>query len=220
MDTTENQRVKLYLKQFMKKTALAAIATAFLTITITACSGNDNQATDPNNQTTEEKQPATVDPGDKFESRTNIRYIDMDTLLTKYNLAKDVDDFIRQTTSNLEQQQRYRASEIQKFASQIEEKQRTGGYLTEESFNADMQKYQKMQYDAQNALSALQSKADEELYEQNRQLMDSIQTFLVQYNKNYHYDAILMKASGLYFNPSLDITDEVVEGLNARYNKQ
>ena len=206
----------------MKKTAFAAIALAFLTLTATSCGGDKNQTPEAQKEANETTQTTAtpVDPGDKFTAKTNIRYIDMDTLLTKYNLAKDVEDFVRQTTSNLEQQQRYRASEIQKFASQIEDKQRSGGYLTEESFNADMQKYQKMQYDAQNALAALQSKADEELYVQNRQLMDSIQTFLVDYNKKYHYDAILMKSAGLYFNPSLDITQEVVEGLNARYNKQ
>lgn len=33
------------------------------------------------------------------------------------------------------------------------------------------------------------------------------------------YDAILFKAATLYINPALDITNEVVEGLNARYNK-
>ena len=33
------------------------------------------------------------------------------------------------------------------------------------------------------------------------------------------YDMILYKAAGVYFNPELDITDEVIKGLNARYNK-
>lgn len=30
---------------------------------------------------------------------------------------------------------------------------------------------------------------------------------------------ILYKQSGLFFNPALDITKEVVDGLNADYNK-
>ena len=34
------------------------------------------------------------------------------------------------------------------------------------------------------------------------------------------YDAIFFKNATLYINPNLDITDEIVEGLNARYNKK
>ena len=33
------------------------------------------------------------------------------------------------------------------------------------------------------------------------------------------YDAILYKNAGVFFNPALDITAEVIEGLNAAYNK-
>ena len=48
---------------------------------------------------------------------------------------------------------------------------------------------------------------------------DSIEAFIKEYNKTRGYDAILFKAATLYINPALDITNEVVEGLNARYNK-
>ena len=48
---------------------------------------------------------------------------------------------------------------------------------------------------------------------------DSIKAFIEDYNKSRGYDAILFKGATLYINPALDITDEVVEGLNARYNK-
>jgi outer membrane protein len=48
---------------------------------------------------------------------------------------------------------------------------------------------------------------------------DSIQAFIKDYNASHGYDAILFKAATLYVNPALDITEEVIEGLNARYNK-
>lgn len=44
--------------------------------------------------------------------------------------------------------------------------------------------------------------------------------YIEEYNKTRGYDAILMKAATLYISPDLDITDEVLEGLNARYNKK
>ena len=46
---------------------------------------------------------------------------------------------------------------------------------------------------------------------------ESINNFIAEYVKTHSYDAILYHAAGVYFNPALDITDEVVEGLNARY---
>ena len=51
------------------------------------------------------------------------------------------------------------------------------------------------------------------------QLNDSIDSYIKDYNAKHGYDAILFKNAGVYFNPALDITNEVIEGLNARYNK-
>ncbi len=76
-----------------------------------------------------------------------------------------------------------------------------------------------MQQDAQNYLAKLQRDTEQELAQQQQQLTDSIESFIKDYNKTKGYDAILLKAAGVYFNPALDITDEVVKGLNARYNK-
>lgn len=149
----------------------------------------------------------------------DIRYVDGDSLMSNYNLAKDVQEFILKTHSRLDQAQQSRANEINRFASQIEDKGRNSGYLSQESYNADMQRLQKMQQDAENYLGSLQRNAQKELEEQNRILNDSIEAFIQEYSKQQGFDAILLKASGLYFNPALDVTSEVVAGLNKRYNK-
>ena len=55
---------------------------------------------------------------------------------------------------------------------------------------------------------------------------DSIRNFIADYNKDKKYDAILYYSpavgmgSALYFNPQLDITNEIVNGLNARYGSK
>ena len=96
---------------------------------------------------------------------------------------------------------------------------KTNGYLSEESYKADVAKFQKMQADAQNYLAGLQRNTEMELAQQQQQLNDSIEAFIKDYNKTKGYDAILFKAAGVYFNPALDITNEVVKGLNERYTK-
>lgn len=75
-------------------------------------------------------------------SSLNIRYIDSDSLMTHYNLAKDFQEASMRAVSKIEGARQSKASEIQKFAAQIEQKARSNGYLTEASYNADMQKLQ------------------------------------------------------------------------------
>ena len=69
------------------------------------------------------------------------------------------------------------------------------------------------------SLATLERNAQQELLQQQMQLNDSIDSFIKDYNAKHGYDAILFKNAGVYFNPALDITNEVIEGLNARYNK-
>ncbi len=59
--------------------------------------------------------------------------------------------------------------------------------------------------------------ANRQMADKQKALMDSINNFIIEFNKERKYDAILFRDAGLYFNPALDITAEVVEGLNARY---
>ena len=196
----------------MKKTALGAAGIIML-CAVASCSDNANTTTAPETTPT-----STVESGESFASSTNIRYIDLDTIMEYYHLAKDVQEFTIRTYSELEQAQRTEANKIQKFGQSIEDNMRKNVYLSEQSYNADVQKLNKMQADAQNALAARQRKAEQDLLVQNQQLNDSIQSFIKDYNSSHHYDAILFKAAGVYFNPALDITKEVVEGLNGRYN--
>ena len=46
---------------------------------------------------------------------------------------------------------------------------------------------------------------------------DSIMSAVNAYNAQAGYDAILMRESGVYFNPSLNVTSDIIEILNSRY---
>lgn len=189
----------------LAKTMLLASAVA-----IVSCAGGQSEVKAP-----VQSNDTTVVAGGSI----NIRYIDGDSIAASYNLAKDFKEASIRTMSKLESAQRAKAAEIQKFGTQIEEKMRSNGYLSEASYNADVQKLNKMQTDAQAYLATLERNAQQELVQQQLQLNDSIESFINDYNATHGYDAILFKNAGVYFNPALDITAEVIEGLNARYNK-
>ena len=112
-----------------------------------------------------------------------------------------------------------RRTEITKFASAMEQKYKNNGYLNEESVNADNAKLQKMQNDAQNYLAGLQQTIQNEMSQSQIQLQDSIENFMKVYAKKKGFDMVLNKSAVLYIDPKYDVTDEVIEGLNKRYNK-
>lgn len=180
---------------------------------LSSCGGSGATAQQP-------AAPANVAAdGATTASLINIRYIDSDSILTHYQLAKDLQEATMRAVQRLDNARNAKGQEIQKFAASIEQKARSNGYLNEQSYNMDMQKLQKMQQDAENYLANLSRNADNELAQQQLQLNDSIDKFINVYNASRGYDAILYKNAGVFFNPALDITAEVIEGLNAAYNK-
>ena len=169
----------------------------------------------------QEAKPATAKAKSEKTMQTlpNYRYVDLDTILSRYNLAKDYNEEILRMQNNAESQMRQHQNKIQNFATTVQNKMQNNGYLSEASYNADMAVYNQKQQQAQNYLGSLQMKAQEEAARQQQVFLDSINSFLATYNKAHHYDAIIVYSPGDYFNPALDITQEIVDGLNAAYKK-
>ena len=193
----------------MKKLFLFA-ASAML---LAAASCNQQDSADNTAKNDSTKATAAATPS------INIRFIDRDSIMNNYNLAKDYKELYIKALNKIENAQRAKAAEIQKFASQIEQKVKSNGYLSEASYNADMQKLNKMQQNAQNYMTQLQGEAEKDMAQRNVELNDSVMNFIKDYNKKFNYDAILFRDAGVYFNEALDITEEVTKGLNQRYNK-
>ncbi|MBO7381848.1 MAG: OmpH family outer membrane protein [Muribaculaceae bacterium] len=193
----------------MKK--LLLFAAASIVLAAAGCNNNEENAAKTGNDSTAAVKASAPS--------INIRYVDRDSIMSNYNLAKDYKELYIKALNKIENAQRAKAAEIQKFASQIEQKVKSNGYLSEQSYNADMQKLNKMQQNAQNYMTQLQSEAEKDMAQRNIELNDSVMNFIKDYNKKFNYDAILFRDAGVYFNEALDITEEVTKGLNERYNK-
>ncbi len=194
----------------MKNFALCA-KSLMLILAVLAVSCSDNGSADATKTETKvESAPAVT---------LNIRYIDGDSIAAHYNLAKDFKEAQLRSFSKIDNAQRTRGAELQKLGSSIQQKVNNNGYLSEASYKADVESFNKKQAEAENYLASLQREAEQEMIQQHVQLNDSIEAFIKDYNAKKGYDAILFKNAGVYFNPALDITDEVIKGLNARYNK-
>lgn len=200
----------------MKKLAIAASAAAAVAISLASCSGSD----DNGKKADAADSTKTVKViGDSFEPTTNIRYYNMDSVMANYELVKTYNETNLRATRELENAMQSRQSELQRLAANIQQKLQSNGYLSEASYNADMQDLNRKQQQAESYLGNLQARAQQEALRQQQEFLDSIDNFLVYYNNDKHYDAILLYSPGQYFNPALDITADVIAGLNARYKK-
>ena len=181
-----------------------------LVVMFASCAQNEKTETNAKLATSEKAEASDL---------MNIRYIDEDSLLSKYNLAKDLSESNLKLSNQYDAAQQQRATEINKFASEVQRKYKNNGYLTEESFNVDQQKLNKMQADAQNYLGRLQRDIENQVVQNNIQLNDSVNNFLKVYAKQKGFDMILRKSAAFYINDKFDVTAEVVEALNKRYTK-
>lgn len=149
----------------------------------------------------------------------NYRYVDLDTVLEKYHLAKDYNEEMLRMQTSMENELRGHESKIQSMAQVMNKKMQSNGYLSEDALKADQQKMASLQNSAQKRAGDLQANYEKAAMNAQKAVNDSIEAFIKSYNESKHYDAIFFKAATLYIDPRLDITDEVVKGLNERYNK-
>ena len=188
------------LKNYTRLALFAAVAL----VMVTSC--NDKPA----------EAPKTT--GTAIEN-LKIRYIDEDSIMANYNLAKDINEAMLRRQNQFDAAQKQRGNEISKFGNAMQQKYQNNQYLTEEAFNADQAKLQKMQADAENYLASLQRSIQNELDQSQIQLLDSIDNFMKDYAKKKGFDMVLRKSATLFIDEKYVVTKEVIEGLNKRYNK-
>ena len=190
---------------FIKNYTKLAVFAAIMLMAATSCNDKPAEAPKAANGTAVEN--------------LKIRYIDEDSIMANYNLAKDINEAMLRRQNQFDAAQKQRGNEISKFGNAMQQKYQNNQYLTEEAFNADQAKLQKMQADAENYLSGLQESIANELNQSQIQLLDSIDNFMKEYAKKKGFDMVLRKSATLYIDEKYDVTKEVIEGLNKRYNK-
>ncbi len=196
----------------MKKLAIAVrLFAVALAIGATACS----QAGDKSEDAAAAPEASAAEKA--AASACNIRYLNLDTVFNNYKLAQEVSKEGQKLMLDYQNLERQKQNELQRLGSSIEQKRNSNGYLSQESFDADVNNFNKKQSEAANVLGARQNSISEKMAERHKVLQDSLDSFLRDYNAKHGYDPILLRESGVLFNPALDITQEVIAGLNARY---
>lgn len=167
----------------------------------------------------QEATPAAAPQGDTTAAAPALKvaYIDADSIMSAYTLAREIAEEGQRLMNNYQRQEQSKQQEIQAFGNNIEQKRNNNVYLSEASFNADVEKLQKMQNDAARSLGNQQNQIQNTIAQAQARLQDSIMSAVNAYNATKGYDAILMREAGVYFNPALNVTDDIIAILNSRY---
>lgn len=152
----------------------------------------------------------------------NYRYVDLDSLLDGYNLAKDYNEEMLRMQNDFENSVRQKETNLQSYANKVQQKYQNNSYLSssdQQAIQQEGKKIQNMKSQAEKEIATLENNLQTARIKAQQTIRDSIQTFMKSYAQKHGYEVILDKNATLYINPDLDITNEVLEGLNARYNK-
>ena len=155
-----------------------------------------------NNAATSSAAPAAGVAG---SSNMKIAYVEIDSLLKEENIRTTLNE---------------KAKKLDADAKEFQRKLENNGFATRERAEQEQMRLMKQQQE----LQALQQKLSDELASENQKnslkLRDSINSFLKIYNQNKGYDLIISNTGFdnlLYANPAYNITQEIIDGLNARY---
>ena len=171
-----------------------------------------------NNQSPKlDEQP--VDNDSTVSSGLKIAYVEVDSLMTQFEFAIEKSKEIEKKTLNARNTLNQKGNQLQAAANNFQQKLQNNGFASREQAESVQNALQRQQ----NDLAALQARLENELSQEtqkfNMALRDSLNNFLLIYNVDKKYDLILAKSGDnlLLSNKQLDITQDVINGLNKRY---
>lgn len=195
----------------MKKTTLILSAMAVMAgiVTLSSC---QNQ---PAAATSETATEATAQKG-------AIVYFNLDRVLNEYDMANDLSSVLQTKLESVDQELTRRGNKLQNDINSFQEKI-DKGLLTRSTAEAQNEKLQKQNNDFQNYYAQKQQEMQEEQAVTMNQIADAIKTFIDKFNEEKQY-AMIIATQGEILpqpvvagDPDLDITDAIIEGLNAEY---
>ena len=150
-----------------------------------------------------------------------IVYVNLDIILEKYDMANELSSVVQTKVQNIEAEVQRRGKKIENAEKSFNEKIEKG-LMTRSVAEAEAQKLQKQAADFQKYAGQKQQEVQEELMVMNNQVLDAIKTYIEKYNEEKKFAMILINQAGvpvITADASLDVTNEVLNGLNAEYVK-
>ena len=195
----------------MKKIAIILSAALLAGLALTGC--NNTAADTP----AETKTDSTAVAG-------SIVFFNIDKIMENYDMANDLRSVVETKVNGIQAEIDRRGNKLQKDANDFQNKM-DKGLLTTSVANAQYQKLQQQQNDYQQYVVRKQQEMAEEQQVMLNQIMNAISEYVQAYNAEKQYALVLATSGDILSTPvvtgsaTLDVTDQILEGLNAEYVK-
>ena len=197
----------------MKKIALILSAAAFVLAAVSCNNAKTAETANEGNAASEGGPAAGA-----------IVYFNLDRVIEEYDMANDLRSVVETKVGSIQQEINRRGSKLEKDVKAFQDKI-DKGLLTRSVAEVQGQKLQEQQNNFQQYAAQKQQEMAEEQQVMLNQIADAIKTFLDDFNAEKKY-AMIISTQGAVLpapvaaaDPELDITVEILEGLNAEYVK-
>ena len=163
-------------------------------------------------------KPIVMSP--KEIKASKIVYVNSDVLNEKYDFVKELTAAAQAKQQRLEAAYQAKGQKLQQDYADYQQKA-SQGLLSENQTKEAQDDLTKRKAELDQMESQLQALV-EEIQKSNEEVRQTVVDYIKEYNKNGTYNYILTYTSGpggilVYANDSLDITNEIVKGLNEQY---
>lgn len=154
-----------------------------------------------------------------------IVYFDMGRVLAEYDMANDLNSVVETKINSINQEVTRRRNKLEKDINAFSDKLNKG-LLTQSVAQTQNQKLIEQQQSFENYAAQKQQEILEEQQVMMNQLADAINNYIQEFNAEKKYAMIIatqgdiLAAPVVAGDPDLDITDTLLEGLNAAYVKE
>lgn len=166
-------------------------------------------------------KPGNISVSDTI-SIDGLAYVNIDSLIFKFNMFQDRSDDLQEKQRKAEAELNSKGTQYERGIKDYQDKVTKG--LVTRATAADMEtSLTRQQQELISLRDQLQSDLMEEEAVMNRQVLDYITKFLEENKTNFNFQLVFGKSFGsvlLYAEPSLDITNQVLEGLNKKYQEE
>ncbi len=167
---------------------------------------------------------ATAETAEPVAHKGAVVYFNLDTVIKEYDMANDLSSVVETKVQGINQEVTRRQNKLQSDVNSFQEKVNKG-LLTSSVAEAQYQKLQQQDQEFQQYAAQKQQEIYEEQTVMQNQIADAIKTFIDAFNAEKQYAMILATQGDILPLPvvagdaDLDITEEIVAGLNAEYIK-
>ena len=153
------------------------------------------------------------------EKSIKVAFVDIDSLLSKYEFSIILNKEMLRKEEDMRMKLSEKAKTLQADYDDFQRKLQNNVYATRERAEEEQARILKQKDALEKLEQRLIGELSAESQKNNITLHDSIDSFLKAYNAEKKFDLILSRVGDniLFANDALNITEEVINGLNARY---